>query len=108
MSDTNELSKLSSIELENAAIVALEEQSYFYMNRVIFIGKQNTNKCGVPKDGTCTRCKKRQGNHKIDRYGKATENLCCKCHIETGGAPANWHPECMQAYKEMKQKESCK
>lgn len=26
-----------------------------------------------------------------------THNRCCRHHVEAGGAPADWHPECMKA-----------
>ena len=24
---------------------------------------------------------------------------CCKCYVDGGNPPANWHPECMRTYK---------
>ena len=25
------------------------------------------------------------------------QNLCCGCHVNSGGIPSDWHPECMKS-----------
>jgi hypothetical protein len=29
---------------------------------------------------------------------------CCRCYVQAGGSPADWHQLCMQTYAEMKAK----
>ncbi len=31
--------------------------------------------------------------------GGKTWHRCCECHIINGGAPADWHPDCVYAFK---------
>lgn len=33
-------------------------------------------------------------------YQGETIYRCCKCYVEAGGSPADWHAECMRAYEE--------
>ncbi len=30
------------------------------------------------------------------------QNLCCRCYVQKGHPPADWHRECMRAYAELK------
>jgi hypothetical protein len=48
----------------------------------------------------CTKCGERLAKHEIHRWWKTPpdEYLCCKCYVEGGGAPADWHPLCMKTY----------
>ena len=52
-------------------------------------------------EDTCERCKRVKAMH--SHYTKGiTLRLCCRCHVESGGTPADWHPECMQVYVTLK------
>lgn len=46
----------------------------------------------------CTKCGGKPAKHK---YGDG-QDLCCECHVKNGSAPANWHDDCMKAYRELK------
>ena len=39
-------------------------------------------------------------NHPKEKYmhRAGEKRLCCKCYIEAGYPPADWHPKCMAAY----------
>ena len=57
------------------------------------------------KDGQqCTKCNKREANHSIHKWWETPkdEYLCCKCYVEQGSAPADWHPLCMETYSKLK------
>lgn len=41
----------------------------------------------------CDECGIHQAMHFGDR------DLCCWCHIKTGGLPADWHTVCMSEYR---------
>lgn len=30
------------------------------------------------------------------------KRMCCKCYVEAGNAPADWHSECMRTYAKLK------
>lgn len=46
----------------------------------------------------CTRCGQHDARHLIYRTSQR-ENLCCFCHVAEGGTPADWHPDCLSAYR---------
>lgn len=50
----------------------------------------------------CDRCGKRKAMHIVTKWWEKPQDrfLCCYCYVEEGHAPANWHPDCMKAYKE--------
>jgi hypothetical protein len=56
----------------------------------------------------CTKCNKRKANHSICKYWETPEyhHLCCKCYVEEGNVPADWHPLCMETYVKLKTKKS--
>lgn len=45
----------------------------------------------------CSNCGVGEPKH---RFGVGSE-LCCRCHVQAGHAPANWHSGCMEAYAEI-------
>jgi hypothetical protein len=45
-------------------------------------------------NNACDRCCK----HKAMHVG--SEDLCCRCHVEQGGIPADWHSVCVSVYKQ--------
>lgn len=51
----------------------------------------------LPEKLRCDRCRKRPAMHTVCR--PKTERICCQCYVEEGYPPADWHPECMKAYK---------
>lgn len=51
------------------------------------------------KHEICDVCNERPSNH-----GVGDRRLCCKCYIEEGNAPADWHTGCMKYYKQLKGK----
>lgn len=38
----------------------------------------------------CEKCKNRMSMHRGDI------NMCCKCYVEEGGVPADWHRKCIE------------
>lgn len=54
----------------------------------------------------CTKCGERPSNHRIHRHWitPPDQYLCCKCYVEGGSIPADWHPLCMKTAKKMKDK----
>jgi hypothetical protein len=40
----------------------------------------------------CARCSERLARHHVNG-----DRLCCECYVKAGHAPADWHPECMEA-----------
>ena len=57
------------------------------------------------KDGQkCTNCNSAEAKHSTHKWWETPQDqyLCCKCHVEQGGAPADWHPVCMETYNELK------
>jgi hypothetical protein len=50
----------------------------------------------------CTSCRKDTARHEIYKHWEtpSQQNLCCKCWIGQGKTPADWHSECMKAYRD--------
>lgn len=46
----------------------------------------------------CDNHPDRPSAHTVAAGGKVNE-YCCACHLENGGAPADWHPNCMNGGK---------
>jgi pyruvate formate-lyase activating enzyme-like uncharacterized protein len=46
----------------------------------------------------CDICLK-PSTHSVFQSGLTTL-YCCRCHVNAGFAPADWHPDCMSTYKE--------
>ena len=46
-------------------------------------------------------CGKRS-SHGIWKNGKNFYQ-CCECYIKDGNPPADWHDDCMKAYRDLKQ-----
>lgn len=44
----------------------------------------------------CDRCKRRQITHVVDN-----NCFCCRCYVELGNPPADWHPTCMTTYEKV-------
>jgi len=51
----------------------------------------------------CDKCKERPAMHKIS-CKEGWKHLCCKCHIEEGGIPADWHTGCMYFWRKNDEK----
>jgi len=51
----------------------------------------------------CTKCGERPANHEVYKWWEEPEkqDLCCKCHINDGGDPADWHLDCMREHKKL-------
>ena len=58
----------------------------------------------IVKPEACTKCGEHQGMHKIFNPDKSAENLCCKCYVESGNPPTEWHSLCMQTSQETTEK----
>ena len=58
----------------------------------------------------CDKCKVRPAMHTSWCWWKKPdrEDLCCQCHIENGGTPADWHPICMKNSHRIIGAEQCK
>ena len=42
----------------------------------------------------CVKCGKRASHVQLpERF------LCCKCHVEEGNPPADWHLDCMRTFQ---------
>ncbi|HDY89744.1 MAG TPA: hypothetical protein ENH82_16720 [bacterium] len=41
----------------------------------------------------CDDCGEKLSNHSV-----GDKRLCCKCYIEEGNPPADWHRGCMEVY----------
>lgn len=57
----------------------------------------------------CTKCNERGANHSVHKWWETPKDqyLCCKCYVEQGNTPADWHPLCMETYsKEIRNKGS--
>lgn len=54
----------------------------------------------------CTNCNERTANHEIHKHWETPKDiyLCCKCYVEQGGTPSDWHSICMSTYEEIKKK----
>lgn len=46
----------------------------------------------------CDKCNERKAQHREFLAG-VERNLCCRCYVEEGNPPADWHPECMTTYR---------
>lgn len=53
----------------------------------------------------CGKCGKHPWTHTIFKHWEepAEQRLCCKCYVEGGRPPADWHPLCMQTDKELQE-----
>jgi hypothetical protein len=51
----------------------------------------------VEGNDVCDKCHRHQAMH-----SEGNRKLCCGCYIEEGNPPADWHSECMQAYRSYK------
>jgi len=65
----------------------------------------------TPDPTTCTKCGKHQGMHRTYEPGANKDydhpiikNLCCRCYVEAGNPPADWHTECKQVAEEINSK----
>jgi len=59
----------------------------------------------------CDKCGKGAAMHHISypMERNKDQNLCCKCHVEQGESPSDWHPLCMETYHKMREDEQpCK
>ncbi len=52
----------------------------------------------------CMKCGERPASHISIKHWitPSEEHLCCKCHVEGGSLPADWHPLCMKTAEEIK------
>lgn len=41
---------------------------------------------------------------KLAMHSFGDKHLCCVCNIDSGGAPADWHTECMKYWEKLKNK----
>jgi len=49
----------------------------------------------------CDLCHEKNVTHHIyPPLPNTVRALCCKCYVEEGNPPADWHPDCMRYYKE--------
>src|SRR3990172_1644682 len=46
----------------------------------------------------CTECNQNEAMHWVSKSG-IERNLCCVCHVKEGNPPADWHPDCIKAYR---------
>lgn len=46
----------------------------------------------------CDECNINPAMHWSSKSG-IESNLCCACHVKHGNPPANWHPDCIKAYR---------
>jgi hypothetical protein len=54
--------------------------------------------------GKCDKCGE-PASHDVWPVGaNEKQSYCCRCHVLSGAAPADWHPGCMKTYAEMKAK----
>ena len=61
---------------------------------------------GVQEDreiDLCDKCKKEDAHH-FSYSANGNTQLCCKCHIDEGGIPADWHAGCMKYHKVREEK----
>jgi len=60
----------------------------------------------MPEEVMCDSCRERPAMHEESSWWKDPPGrlLCCRCYIKEGGDPADWHDECMEAYKELRKK----
>lgn len=49
----------------------------------------------------CVNCNKLSSNHEVyDPWGIPKDlSLCCKCYVNKGYFPFDWHPLCMYTYE---------
>lgn len=40
--------------------------------------------------------------HKYWTVNTGDKYMCCECHVKNGGAPSDWHLECMEIYNKIK------
>jgi hypothetical protein len=52
----------------------------------------------VVHEDACDNC----GEHQAMHHGE--KDLCCKCYVEAGNPPADWHRVCMETYNILKRK----
>jgi len=53
----------------------------------------------------CNKCGRDTATHSIFSTKEGTErHLCCICNIEEGYPAADWHPACMKALAEQKER----
>ncbi len=45
----------------------------------------------------CDICNVRKSMHQVWTRQTGQREFCCKCYVEDGGSPADWHPDCMHA-----------
>lgn len=57
--------------------------------------RQSMTAGGCPHHQSCTRCHQHEAMHWSGSVG-----LCCWCHMETDGVPADWHSVCMRIWNE--------
>lgn len=46
----------------------------------------------------CYKCAKDWASHTVTNGGR-TEYFCCKCYVEAGNPPSDWHPKCVAAHQ---------
>jgi hypothetical protein len=49
----------------------------------------------------CSRCGVRRALHRC-LQPPTVMLLCCRCYIDDGNPPADWHPECVAAFEARK------
>lgn len=61
----------------------------------------------MPERILCTSCGKHPWRHKVPSWWEDPPDrfLCCRCFVKEGGAPADWHSECMKVAEELERKE---
>lgn len=58
------------------------------------------------KVAECTRCHMLLARHLSLNVAGPDANLCCTCHVTTGGVPLNWHPECLDTWRKIMEEAS--
>lgn len=52
----------------------------------------------------CDKCRIIPAAHYISNAG-VVRHLCCRCFVEEGNPPADWHRLCMETYRRIKDSE---
>jgi hypothetical protein len=47
----------------------------------------------------CDICGINKPSHTICLFSEEDRRLCCKCYVEEGHPPADWHDGCMATYR---------
>lgn len=60
--------------------------------------KERQRKTMISTPALCDECETNFASHTIRCPGEKTKHLCCRCYVQDGNAPADWHPLCMEAH----------